>query len=208
MFGSPSIRKLHIAIALATAPGGESTVLESRIGMRAVRERVVILFCAALAAALVGALASGCGSHKLAPARCATAQLRASTGGGGAALGTVTNTIALQNTGRACWLKGYPSLRVTGTRGLLPTQIVHGGGTVIPNKAPRLVELAHLGKAKVIISYVDVPRGKQASCPDGRAILLRPPGAKGWLTIPLRTGACDHILHESAVLTAGIRAPP
>ncbi len=170
------------------------------------RRTTVILLGAILVAVFVAAAVSGCGSGKASTPRCTASQLRGRSLGGGAAVGTVLNTITLQNTGTACRLEGYPSLRVEGVHGLLPIRVIHGGGMIIPSitpAKPRLVKLAHLGMASLVISYEDVPSGDQTSCPVGKAILLRPPGATGWLTVKLETSACNGKLHESAIL-AGV----
>jgi len=131
---------------------------------------------------------------------CKASQLRGKLLDSNGAAGTILLSVTLQNKGSACKLKGYPTLRIRGTHGSLPTHVVHGGMSML-NGAPKLVKLAHLGKASVLVSFEDVPVGNETNCPSGTALSLRPPGASNWLTVKAPTTACGHgTLHESPVL--------
>jgi len=170
-----------------------------------------------LLTALAVISAAGCGGSKRAATlpqpkpfilsfpQCTSSQLRASATLPGAAAGTVFMSIVLRNTGSACRLKGYPSLRIEGTEGPLPTHAIDGKGpTRRQSETPRRVSLAHLGLANMIVSYSDVPTGK-GSCSATVAIGVRPPGTRSWLKADLKAGVCDRgILHTSPVL-AGAR---
>jgi hypothetical protein len=136
---------------------------------------------------------------------CRASQLHGKRLDSNGAAGTILFSVTLRNSGAACTLKGYPSLRIKGAHKLLLTHVVHGGLAVL-NEKPKLVKIAHNGKASVLISYGDVPVGSETTCPAGKALRLRPPKAKGWLTIKVTTTACGHgTLHTSPVL-AGVRS--
>lgn len=155
-------------------------------------------------AAAVLAVETAAGSRESTPV-CRTSQLHGKRLDSGGAAGTILFSVTLRNSGAACTLKGYPSIRIKGAHRLLPTHVVHGGLSVL-NEKPKLVNIAHDGKASVLISYGDVPVGSETSCPAGKAIRLRPPGASGWLTVKALTTACGHgTLHESPVL-AGVHS--
>jgi hypothetical protein len=157
---------------------------------------VVVLGYALVAQTAVGS--------RTATPNCTASQLRGKLLDSQGAAGTILFSVTLKNSGYACSLTGYPSLRLKGALGLLPTHVVHGGLAVL-NSAPKLVKLKHLGRTSVLISYGDVPVGSESSCPHGKAIRLRPPGARGWLTVGVSTNACGRgTLHESPVL-AGIQ---
>jgi hypothetical protein len=164
------------------------------------------LLGAALAAVAVAALtvqaAVGSRSSTL---TCSGSQLKATLLDSQGAAGTILFSVTLQNRGASCTLKGYPALGLADYKGLLPTRVVHGGLSVL-NSAPKLVKLAHLGKASVLIAFSDVPVGNETSCPTGHAVILRTPGAWEWLTVRVETRACGHgTLHESPVL-AGVHS--
>ena len=143
------------------------------------------------------------GSEAAAPT-CAASQLKAKLLDSQGAAGTILFSVTLENTSAACSLKGYPALRIKGAHALLPTHVVHGGLAML-NSTPRRVKLKHLGRASVLVSYGDVPVGSETSCPRGKALRLRPPGATDWLTVAVSTQACGHgTLHESPVL-AGVK---
>jgi hypothetical protein len=136
---------------------------------------------------------------------CLASQLHGKLLNSGGAAGTIVFSVTLKNIGAVCTLKGYPSLRIKGASGLLPTHVIHGGLAILNDK-PKLVKLAPNGKASVLISYGDVPVGSETNCPAGKAIRLRPPNATGWLTVKVGTTACAHgTLHESPLL-AGVRS--
>jgi hypothetical protein len=131
---------------------------------------------------------------------CSAAQLKGKLHDSSGAAGTILLSITLQNRGSTCKLKGYPALRIANTKHLLPTHVVHGGFSIL-NATPTLVKLRHLGKASVLVSYGDMPVGRETSCPAGTALRLRPPAASGWLRVKAATKACGHgTLHESPVL--------
>jgi len=155
---------------------------------------------AVAAAALVTQTAVG---SRASTPNCTASQLKGKLLDSQGAAGTILFSVTLKNLGAACSLKGYPSLRIKGTRGPLPTHTVHGGLAML-NGAPKRVKLGHLGRASVLISYGDVPVGSERSCPHGKALLLRPPADDDWLTVVVSTNACGHgKLHESPIL-AGI----
>ena len=157
---------------------------------------VVVAGAALLAQAAVGS--------RTATPNCTASQLKGKLLDSQGAAGTILFSVMLKNSGDACSLKGYPSLRLKGALGLLPTHVVHGGLAVL-SSTPKLVKLKHLGRASVLVYYGDVPVGSESSCPHGKAIRLRPPGASGWLTIGVSTNACGRgTLHESPVL-AGVQ---
>jgi hypothetical protein len=159
-------------------------------------------FIASAAVALTVETAAG--SQRSTPV-CQASQLHGKRLDSNGAAGTILFSVTLRNSGAACTLKGYPSLRITGAHGLLPTHVVHGGLAVL-NEKPKLVKIAHNGKASVLISYGDVPVGSEVTCPTGTAIRLRPPGASDRLTVKASTTACGHgTLHESPVL-AGVHS--
>ena len=159
-------------------------------------------FVAATAAVLTVEAAAG--SQTSTPA-CRASQLQGKRLDSNGTAGTIIFSVTLRNSDAACTLKGYPSLRIKGAHGLLPTHVLHGGLAVL-NEKPKLVKIAHNGKASVLISYGDVLVGSETTCKSGKAIRLRPPKAKGWLTIKVTTTACGHgTLHTSPVLT-GVRS--
>gem|GEM_PF-929730 len=163
------------------------------------------LFGAGLLALTVAALVAptALGSRAVAPT-CTASQLKGSLLDSQGAAGTILFSVTLKNSGAACSLKGYPSLRLKGAHGLLRTHVDRGGLAVL-NSTPRRVKLKHLGRASVLVSYSDVPVGSESSCPHGKALRLRPPGVSDWLTVRVSTYACTRgTLHESPVL-AGIR---
>jgi hypothetical protein len=164
------------------------------------------LLGAALAAVAVSALTvqAAAGSHA-STSTCSGSQLKGKMLDSNGAAGTILFSVTLQNKGSACTLKGYAALGIANAQGLLPTKVVRGGLAVL-NSTPKWVNLAHLGKASVLISFEDVPVGGETSCPNGNAIILRPPGAWEWLTIKVATEACGKgTLHESPVL-AGVHS--
>lgn len=143
------------------------------------------------------------GSKAAAPT-CTASQLKGKLLDSQGAAGTILFSVTLKNTGAGCSLKGYPALRIKGAHALLPTHVVHGGLAIL-NSTPRRVKLKHLGRASVLVSYGDVPVGSETSCPRGKALRLRVPGATDWLTVAVSTQACAHgTLHESPVL-AGVK---
>jgi hypothetical protein len=163
------------------------------------------LLGAALVVIVAAALAAGAarGSRAAAPT-CVASRLSGKLLDSQGAAGTILFSVTLTNSGDACSLKGYPALRIKGAHRLLPTRVVHGGLAAL-NSTPRRVTLAHLGRASVLVSYGDVPVGSETTCPIGKALRLRPPGASDWLTVRVSTNACGRgTLHESPVL-AGIR---
>lgn len=144
-------------------------------------------------------------SSRAAAPVCTGSQLKGKLLDSNGAAGTILFSVTLRNTGVACTLKGYPALGIANAKGLLATNVVHGGLALL-NSKPKLVNLAHLGKASVLISFGDVPVGGETSCPVGNTVILRPPGAWDWLTIRVETEACGHgTLHESPVL-AGVHS--
>ncbi|MGD0166816.1 MAG: DUF4232 domain-containing protein [Gaiellaceae bacterium] len=168
-------------------------------------KRLILLGTALLAvAATVSVTQVALGSRPAKP-RCAGSQLKGKLLDSNGAAGTILFSVTLQNKGSACTLNGYPALGIANAKGLLPTNVVHGG-LPAQSPAPKLVNLAHLGKASVLISFEDVPVGGETSCPTGNAIVLRPPGAWEWLTIKAGTQACEKgTLHTSPVL-AGVHS--
>lgn len=170
------------------------------------KRTTLALLGAALIASATGVLTveTAAGSRVSTPT-CRASQLHGKRLDSNGAAGTILFSVTLRNNGAACTLKGYPALRIKGAHGLLPTHVVHGGLAVLNDK-PKLVRIAHNGKASVLISYGDVPVGSETTCQAGKAIRLRPPKAKGWLTIKVATTACGHgTLHESPVL-AGVHS--
>jgi hypothetical protein len=165
--------------------------------------RLFLLGAGLLTVAALLAAATADGSTAAAP-NCAASQLKGKLLDSQGAAGTILFSVTLKNFGAACSLKGYSSLRIKGAHGLLRTRVVHGGLAVLSSK-PKRVRLKHLARASVLVSYGDVPIGSESSCPRGKALRLRPPGASGWLTVRVSTTACGRgTLHESPVL-AGVR---
>ncbi|HEY5478335.1 MAG TPA: DUF4232 domain-containing protein [Gaiellaceae bacterium] len=163
------------------------------------------LFGTAVIAIMVAVLVaqSATGSRAAAPT-CTASQLKGKLLDSQGAAGTILFSVTLENSGDACSLQGYPTLRIMGAHRLLPTRVVHGGLAVL-NSTPKRVQLKHLGRASVLISYSDVPVGSESSCPVGKTLRLRPPGASDRLTVRVSTTACGRgTLHESPVL-AGVR---
>jgi hypothetical protein len=138
-------------------------------------------------------------------ATCATGHLHGAVFATSGAAGTIAVGVSLKNTGTtACTLRGYASLRLANARGQLPTTVTHGG--LQPFKTtPKTVLVQPGRKATVLLAYNEVPSGP-LPCPKTSTLLLRPPGASGWLTIGLTAYACRHRLYESPVL-AGIHNP-
>lgn len=170
------------------------------------RSRTSISLGVALASAVLIAVAAqmASGSSASLPT-CSAAQLHGKLLDSNGAAGTILFSVTLQNKGSACTLKGYPSLRIKGAHGLLPTRVVHGGLPPVNGK-PKQVKLKQLGKASLLVFFSDVPVGSETSCPAGTALRIRPPGASDWLTVKVATSACDHgTLHESPVL-AGVHS--
>jgi hypothetical protein len=164
--------------------------------------RLTLLGAALAAVAMAALTVQAAGSPARAPV-CSGSQLKAALLDSQGAAGTILFSVTLQNKGATCTLKGYPALGLADDKGLLPTRVVHGGLSVL-NSAPKLVTLAHLGKASVLVAFSDVPVGSETSCPTGHAVILRTPGAWEWLTVRVETGACGHgTLRESPVL-AGV----
>jgi len=170
------------------------------------QHRTQILLGTALAAAALIAVAAQIapGSPASRPV-CKASQLRAKLLDSNGAAGTVLFSVTLQNKGSACKLKGYPALGIANAQGLVTSHVMHGG-LPVQTSTPKLVNLAHLDKASVLISFKDVPVGNETHCPAGDTIILRPPGGWRWLTIKAATEACGHgTLHESPVL-AGVHS--
>ena len=163
------------------------------------------LLGAGLVAIVVAVLAAQTAtSSRAAAPTCTASQLKGKLLDSQGAAGTILFSVTLENRGDVCSLKGFPALRIMAAHRLLPTLVVHGGLAVL-NSTPKRVRLKHLGRASVLISYSDVPVGSESSCPVGKALRLRPPGASGRLTVRVSTNACGRgTLHESPVL-AGIR---
>jgi hypothetical protein len=160
-----------------------------------------------MAVIAIAALVAGYGSSHHGESVCEASQLTGKQRSLGGAAGTILFSIVLQNHGSACTLRGYPGLQIVNAERTLPTRVVRGGFSVL-NQKPERVDLGHLSKATVYVSYSDVPVGAEKSCPAGTALLVRPPGASGSLTVPADTGACDReTLHESPII-AGVRSPP
>ncbi len=156
------------------------------------KKRLALLAAALLAIAIATATATmqASGAPTSAPA-CSAAQLRGKLLDSNGAAGTILFSVTLSNRGAACSLKGYPALGIANASGLLPVRVVRGGLSLL-NDAPKLVKLAHLGKASVLIAYGDVPVGSETSCPSASTVLVRPPGAWDWLTVKAPTQACAH----------------
>ena len=166
--------------------------------------RLSLLGAGLVALAAIALLAQSAAGSRTSTPTCAASQLKGKLLDSQGAAGTILFSVTLKNSGAACSLKGYPSLRIKGAQRLLPTRVVHGGLSVL-NSTPKRVRLAHLGRAIVLISYGDVPVGSESSCPQCKALRLRPPGAGDWLTVSVSTNACGRgTLHESPVL-AGVR---
>ena len=166
----------------------------------------VTLLGAALAAVAVSALTvqAAVGS-RAGTATCSGSQLKGKFLDFNGAAGTIVFSVTLQNEGSACTLEGYPALGIANDSGMLPSRTVKGG---LPFKtaAPKQVNLAHMAKASVLLSYEDVPVGGETKCPVGNALLLRTPGAWQWLTTKAYSQACGKgTLHTSPVL-AGVHS--
>jgi hypothetical protein len=163
------------------------------------------LLLAGLAAVAVALLVVGTatGSRSDTPT-CTASQLKGKLLDSQGAAGTILFSVTLRNSGAACSLKGYPALRIKGAHGLLPTRVVHGGLAVM-SSTPKRVKLKHLGRASVLVSYSDVPVGSETSCPRGKALRLRPPGASDWITVRVGTFACGHGTLRESPLLAGVR---
>lgn len=163
------------------------------------KKRLALLAAALLAIAIVTAATQASGARTSAPV-CGAAQLRGKLLDSNGAAGTILFSVTLSNRGAACSLRGYPALGIANASGLLPVHVVRGGLSLL-NDAPKLVKLAHLGKASVLIAYGDVPVGGETSCPSASTVLVRPPGAWDWLTVKAPTQACAHgTLRVSPVL--------
>ncbi|HEY5160567.1 MAG TPA: DUF4232 domain-containing protein, partial [Gaiellaceae bacterium] len=99
---------------------------------------VVVAGAALLAQAAVGS--------RTATPNCTASQLKGKLLDSQGAAGTILFSVMLKNSGDACSLKGYPSLRLKGAHGLLRTHVDRGGLAVL-NSTPRRVKLKHLGRA-------------------------------------------------------------
>jgi hypothetical protein len=138
---------------------------------------------------------------------CQAGQLHGKVGSSSGAAGTITLAVVLRNGGAACTLKGFAGLRLRDANGKLPTHVEHGGLAFL-NTAPKLVALAHNGKATILIAYSDVPTGNETSCPTATKLIVRPPGDVGSLPVTAQIGACNKgTLRESPILKGVQQAP-
>jgi uncharacterized protein DUF4232 len=159
--------------------------------------KLLLVPIAAAAAAAVSVAAAA------PPGNCSASQLRAHVLGSNGAAGTIGVSITLTNTAAACTLKGYAGLRLRNAKGPLPTTVVHGGLAFL-RRPQRLVTLARGGKASVLIAYNHVPSGN-GPCPTATRLLVKPPGAAGWVAVALRLDPCRRgTVYESPVL-AGVQ---
>jgi hypothetical protein len=85
--------------------------------------------------------------------------------------GTFLIHLAVRTRGPACTLSGYPSLRIVGRRGPLPTRVRHGGLAVLNGK-PRPVAVTSSRPAHLLVAYNDVPTGNERRCAQGVALLV------------------------------------
>jgi hypothetical protein len=117
------------------------------------------------------------------------------------AAGTILVSITLRNGGPACWLEGYAGLRLVNAHGPLPTRVVHGGLAVL-NQRPNRVVLEYGRVASLLVAYNHLTVGR--ACPQSTRLLVRPPGQPGWVTVALRTDACNHGRLQESPILAGV----
>jgi hypothetical protein len=140
-------------------------------------------------------------------APCTAGQLRAREHQSSGAAGTIAESITLTNTGRQCRLRGYADLELRNARGALPTTVVRGGPLAFLNRAVRPVVLARGGKATLLLAYSHVPAGPRP-CPAATMLRIRPPQAKGWLTLRLRLDPCRRgRIYETPILPGVVPVP-
>ena len=139
-------------------------------------------------------------------ATCQAAQLAGAEYESNGAVGTVVVSITLTNKGAPCTLRGYAGLRLARASGPLPTTVVHGGHSAV-SQPVRLVSLARGGRATILIAYSHVPTGTE-KCPTATKLLVRPPGASGWVNVAVGLDPCGRgTIRESPILS-GVRHAP
>ena len=162
---------------------------------------------ALLAAGVITSSFASTSSGATSIASCTSEQLRAALFNSNGAAGTIVLGITLRNAGRPCSLAGYPALRLRSAHAVLPTRVLHGGLAVLDQRPVRVL-LLHGARATTFVAYGDVPTGSEHQCPRSSALLVRPPGTAGWLTVAVNATVCDHgTLRESPVLAGARRAP-
>lgn len=147
-----------------------------------------LLLAAAVAA--VGLVAPG-GAGAAAAAPCPAGSLRYRVVRVEGAAGTFLIRLDVRPTAR-CTLRGYPSLRILGADGPLPTRVRHGGLAVL-NAPVRAVVAAPGRPAVLLVAYNDVPGGS-GRCARGVALRV------GGVRVGVATRACRSTLLESPFL--------
>jgi uncharacterized protein DUF4232 len=100
------------------------------------------------------------------------------------AAGTILLHVQIRST-RSCSVRGYPTLRLLGPNGPLPTHVQHGGLAVLLRPI-RTIPVAPGRPAHLLVAYNDVPRSGETRCARGTALLV------GAVRVAVVTHACGH----------------
>jgi hypothetical protein len=185
--------------------------------------RIIMLGCAALAAAALagcradfGSAGGGTSSPSPVPsappssaapsvpastvAACPAGSLRlAPLPGGGGAMGTAFIKLGVTNTStRPCTVRGYPQFTLSHGTTALPVTVVDGG--VAAYLVPvRTVTLAPGGTAGFGLAYSNVP-GSSGTCPVSDRMHLRLPGQQARVVGPVQIRVCQPSMRVSPFL--------
>lgn len=147
---------------------------------------MLIVLCAL--AGIVAAQAAAGPTQAL--AACSGSHLTGRVAGSSGAAGTISLAIRLRNVStRACTMTGYPRLRILDGAVRLPTRVTRGGLAFL-DRPVTTVRLAPGGVASILVAYEDVPVGSETTCPNGDALLVRPPGSRTAVRVKAATTAC------------------
>lgn len=123
-------------------------------------------------------------------AACAAGDLRlAQLPDSSAAGGTVVVAIGLTNiTHRACTVRGYPDLTLSGSGGAVPATVQHGGGFPALNAPVTTITVKPAARSGFLLAYLNRPTSASGSCTPATSMALRWGSAS--VTGPVRISVC------------------
>jgi hypothetical protein len=129
---------------------------------------------------------------KPAAAACGAGQLSGKVRQSSGAAGTIALSIAVRNTSAsACSLRGYPRLKLRNASGPLPTNVRHGGLSILIRPVTT-VTLAPGKAGSLLLAYSDVPTGNETHCKNATSLVIILGHGHGRFTIPFAGAPCNH----------------
>jgi hypothetical protein len=135
--------------------------------------------------------------------------IKAASGQGEGAAGTITGTIIVTNVGTTpCTVNGYPTMSLSSGSGAPLTVTMVNGLTVSisppANAGPSSVTIAANGTAQFAYQYSDVPSGAETSCPSSEVASVTLPGGGTSPGFAFTASPCDNgTIHVSPVYAGG-----